>query len=98
MDGETLEEVVGGLLRERKYTLATAESCTGGLISSRITRVPGSSDYFKEGAVTYSNQAKMERLSVPSKILDDHGAVSEPLPPPWREVFVWHQILILPYR
>ncbi|QPJ62740.1 MAG: competence/damage-inducible protein A [Candidatus Nitronauta litoralis] len=79
VDGETLEEVVGGLLRERKYTLATAESCTGGLISSRITRVPGSSDYFKEGAVTYSNQAKMERLSVPSKILDDHGAVSEPV-------------------
>lgn len=79
VDGETLEEVVGKLLRERQWSLATAESCTGGLISSRITRVPGSSDYFKEGAVTYSNQAKMARLFIPPKLLDDHGAVSEPV-------------------
>lgn len=79
LDGETLEEVVGRLLRERNFTLATAESCTGGLISSRITRVPGSSDYFKEGAVTYSNEAKMARLFVQRKTLVDHGAVSEPV-------------------
>ncbi len=79
VDDETMEVVIGKLLKKRGWSLATAESCTGGLIASRITKVPGSSEYFVEGAVTYSNQAKMARLNVPEKLLDDHGAVSEPV-------------------
>ncbi|MBO0719264.1 MAG: competence/damage-inducible protein A [Blastocatellia bacterium] len=74
---ETLEEVVGERLRANGYTLATAESCTGGLLSGRITEVPGSSEYFLEGAVTYSNQAKTRRLGVPAELIEKHGAVSE---------------------
>jgi nicotinamide-nucleotide amidase len=74
---EPLEEVVGDLLKRNSYTLATAESCTGGLLSGRITDVPGSSEYFLEGAVTYSNQAKTKSLGVPKKMIEDHGAVSE---------------------
>jgi nicotinamide-nucleotide amidase len=72
-----LEELVGRLLRERGLTLAVAESCTGGLICHRLTNVPGSSDYFLGGVVTYSNQAKMDLLRVPEEILAAHGAVSE---------------------
>jgi nicotinamide-nucleotide amidase len=74
---ETLEEVVGDLLRRTGSTLATAESCTGGLLAGRITDVPGSSEYFLEGAVTYSNEAKTRILGVPKKMIEDHGAVSE---------------------
>ncbi len=76
---ETLEQVVGDLLRWRGYSLATAESCTGGLLAGRITEVPGSSEYFLEGVVTYSNEAKMRMLGVPAEMLDEHGAVSEPV-------------------
>ncbi|HEX9004640.1 MAG TPA: CinA family nicotinamide mononucleotide deamidase-related protein, partial [Blastocatellia bacterium] len=61
---ETLEQVVGELLRWRGYSLATAESCTGGLLAGRITEVAGSSEYFLEGVVTYSNEAKMRMLGV----------------------------------
>jgi len=75
---ESLEEVVGRLLRERGRTLAVAESCTGGLIAERITRVAGSSDYFVGGVVAYANSAKRELLGVPAELLDRHGAVSEP--------------------
>lgn len=78
-EGETLEEVVGGLLRERGMTLSTAESCTGGLIAHRITNVPGSSDYFLEGVISYSNEAKMQILGVPKEVLESHGAVSAPV-------------------
>jgi nicotinamide-nucleotide amidase len=74
---ETLEEVVGDLLKRKGHTLATAESCTGGLLAGRITDVPGSSEYFLEGAVTYSNEAKTRILGVPKKMIEDHGAVSE---------------------
>ena len=74
--GETLEEVVGRLLAERRETLAVAESCTGGLIGMRLTEIPGSSKYFLEGAVTYSNEAKTRTLGVRSEILAKHGAVS----------------------
>jgi nicotinamide-nucleotide amidase len=74
---ETLEQVVGDLLKFNGYTLATAESCTGGLLAGRITDVPGSSEYFLEGAVTYSNEAKTRILGVPKKMIEDHGAVSE---------------------
>ena len=65
------------LLKERQMTLATAESCTGGLISCRVTDVPGSSAVFTHGFVTYANEAKMELLGVPSADLENHGAVSE---------------------
>ena len=75
-NGETMEEVVGGLLAQRGKTLAVAESCTGGLIGMRLTEVPGSSSYFLEGAITYSNEAKMRTLGVPGDILQAHGAVS----------------------
>jgi nicotinamide-nucleotide amidase len=74
--GATMEDVVGDLLRDRGETLAVAESCTGGLIGSRITEVAGSSEYFLEGCVTYSNAAKMRTLNVPSDVLEKHGAVS----------------------
>ena len=66
------------LLRERKLTLATAESCTGGLIAAEITAIAGSSDVFEGSAVTYSNRFKHELLGVPEEILTTHGAVSEP--------------------
>jgi nicotinamide-nucleotide amidase len=75
-DGSTMEEVIGRLLRERRATLATAESCTGGLISMRITEVPGSSEYYMQGAVTYSNEAKIRMLGVPKEVIEEHGAVS----------------------
>jgi nicotinamide-nucleotide amidase len=74
---ETLEQVVGDLLKRNGYTLAAAESCTGGLLAGRITDIPGSSEYFLEGAVTYSNEAKTRILGVPKKMIEDHGAVSE---------------------
>jgi nicotinamide-nucleotide amidase len=78
-ENETLEQVVGDLLRWRGYSLATAESCTGGLLAGRITEVAGSSEYFLEGVVTYSNEAKMRMLGVRAEMLEEHGAVSEPV-------------------
>ncbi len=77
--GETMEEVVGLKLTLGGYTLAVAESCTGGLIAQRLTGVPGSSKYFIEGAVTYSNEAKTRTLSVKPALLLEHGAVSGPV-------------------
>ncbi|MBK9154076.1 MAG: competence/damage-inducible protein A [Chloracidobacterium sp.] len=75
-NGESIEEIVGRMLSERGETLAVAESCTGGLIGMRLTEVPGSSRYFVEGAITYSNDAKKSALGVPEAVLSDHGAVS----------------------
>jgi nicotinamide-nucleotide amidase len=75
-NGETMEEVVGNLLKERAQTLAVAESCTGGLVARRLTEVPGSSTFFMEGAITYSNEAKMRTLGVSAEILAKYGAVS----------------------
>ena len=72
----TLEEVVGQLLLAKQQTLALAESCTGGYISHRITRVAGSSAYYYGGAVTYSNDAKMRFLGVKPATLESYGAVS----------------------
>ncbi len=72
---ETLEEVVGRLLVQRGWTLALAESCTGGYISHRITRIAGSSAYFKSAAVTYSNEAKAQ-LGVAKSTIETHGPVS----------------------
>jgi nicotinamide-nucleotide amidase len=75
-NGEMMEEVIGALLKKRGKTLSVAESCTGGLIGTRLTEVPGASGYFIEGAVTYSNDAKVRTLDVPEQTLIDHGAVS----------------------
>jgi competence/damage-inducible protein CinA-like protein len=74
--GETLEEVVGEWLSFRRDTLAVAESCTGGLLAARITDIPGSSEYFLEGVVPYSNEAKIDLLGVPENLFASHGAVS----------------------
>lgn len=74
---QRMEEVIGSLLRQHHHTLATAESCTGGLISDRLTDVPGSSEYFLRGVVVYSNQAKQELLGVREETLQAFGAVSE---------------------
>jgi nicotinamide-nucleotide amidase len=74
--GEELEEIVGKLLRSKKKTLAVAESCTGGLLGNRITDVPGSSDYFLQGIVAYSNQSKINTLGVKPSVLQKQGAVS----------------------
>jgi nicotinamide-nucleotide amidase len=77
IDGRPLEAIVGDLLRGKKLTIAVAESCTGGLLASRLTDVPGSSDYVDRGAVCYSNRAKTEWLGVPDALIAEHGAVSE---------------------
>jgi nicotinamide-nucleotide amidase len=77
VDGGSLEETVGEALAARSLRLAVAESCTGGLIASRLTDVPGSSRYLEEGVVAYANHAKMSLLSVPETLLAEHGAVSE---------------------
>jgi nicotinamide-nucleotide amidase len=73
---ETLEEVVGRLLRQSGRSLAVAESCTAGMVASAITRVPGSSDYFRGGVVCYSNELKADLCRVPNELLERHGAVS----------------------
>ena len=70
---------MGDLLRARGLKIAVAESCTGGLLASRLTDVPGSSDYVERGAVVYSNRSKTEWLGVPSAVIDEHGSVSEPV-------------------
>ena len=77
IEDDVLEEVVVRLLSERKQTLALAESCTGGFISHRITNVPGSSEIFVNGLVTYSNESKQRLLGVRAETLEQSGAVSE---------------------
>ncbi len=79
VDGQTMEEVVGGLLLDRGFTIALAESCTGGLLTHRLTRVAGSSAYVDRGVVCYSNRAKIELLGVPVSSLKTYGAVSAPV-------------------
>jgi nicotinamide-nucleotide amidase len=78
-DGRALEEVVGQLLRQRGWRVGVAESCTGGLISARLTDVAGSSDYVGFNAVCYSNDAKTGVLGVPPALIAERGAVSEPV-------------------
>jgi nicotinamide-nucleotide amidase len=75
-DERTISEVVLDLCRSRGLTLATAESCTGGLVSARLTSVPGSSAVFLGGVVAYANDVKTAELGVPVEILEKHGAVS----------------------
>ncbi|MDH5736714.1 MAG: CinA family protein [Gammaproteobacteria bacterium] len=77
VNNETLSEVVGKMLADFDLALSTAESCTGGLLASLITDVHGSSQFFHQGYVTYSNAAKMSLLGVSKKTLDTHGAVSK---------------------
>lgn len=78
-DGRALEEVVGGLLADRGLTIAAAESCTGGLVMARLTDVPGSSRWVRGAVVAYDNQVKVDTLRVPRDLIDQHGAVSEPV-------------------
>jgi nicotinamide-nucleotide amidase len=78
-DGRTMEEVVGGLLQARGWTIAAAESCTGGLLMSRLTDVPGSSAYVRAGVVVYDNADKTALAGVDESLLHQHGAVSEPV-------------------
>ncbi len=73
----SLEHIVGELLTSQKKTLATAESCTGGLLAERLTRIPGSSAYFLGGLVTYSDNSKADLLEIPKDTIQKHGAVSE---------------------
>jgi nicotinamide-nucleotide amidase len=73
----TIEIVIGNLLREKKLTLAMAESCTGGYVSHLLTTVPGSSDYFKGSVVAYANEVKLNTLEVSENTLNESGAVSE---------------------
>jgi nicotinamide-nucleotide amidase len=76
-DDDTMESVIGKLLRKKGMTLSTAESCTGGNIAQLITSIAGSSDYFKGSVVAYANEIKEEFLGVPHQVLVEHGAVSE---------------------
>jgi nicotinamide-nucleotide amidase len=78
-DGDTLGSVVGQLLRDRKETLAVAESCTGGGLGAMLTEIPGSSDYFVGGVISYSNRVKIDLLEVSQELLSQLGAVSEPV-------------------
>ena len=79
VDNETLEEVVIKLLLDRKETIAVAESCTGGGIASKLTRISGSSKIFYGGVIAYNNNIKEKILDVPEDIINTHGAVSEPV-------------------
>ena len=72
---ERLEETVGRLLAAREWSLAVAESCTGGLIAHTVTNVPGSSAYFERAVVAYSNESKTELLGVSTEMLEREGAV-----------------------
>jgi len=78
-DGRVMEEVVGDLLKSRGYTVAAAESCTGGLFSSRLTDIAGSSAYVRCGVVAYANEEKTSLIGVPADLIAAHGAVSEPV-------------------
>jgi nicotinamide-nucleotide amidase len=78
-DGRAMEQVLGDLLTGRGYTIAAAESCTGGLFTSRLTDVPGSSAYVRASVVAYAYVDKTALLGVPQELLDAHGAVSEPV-------------------
>ncbi len=76
---ETLAKRLAEVLVHRGARIATAESCTGGLIAGALTRIPGSSGWFEYGFVTYGNNAKSDLLGVPEQLIDAHGAVSEPV-------------------
>jgi nicotinamide-nucleotide amidase len=75
-DEETMDSVVARMFREKGLSVAVAESCTGGLVAKRLTDIPGSSSYFREGVISYSDAAKTNILQVPSELISQHGAVS----------------------
>ena len=77
VDGSPLEEIIGILLRQKRATLAIAESCTGGLLSHRLTNIPGSSDYFLFSGITYSNESKIKVLGVSPATIQKYGAVHQ---------------------
>jgi nicotinamide-nucleotide amidase len=79
VDGRAMEEVVGDLLKARGLTIAAAESCTGGLLTSRLTDVPGSSAYVRASVIAYAYEDKTALLGVPRAVIEQHGAVSEPV-------------------
>ena len=79
VDVASLEEAVSNLLREKRLTLSAAESCTGGLIAKRMTDLPGASEVFRGGVVSYTNAVKHAALGIPDALLDEYGAVSEPV-------------------
>ena len=76
---EDLLKKVSTLLKEKKLKVATAESCTGGMLGNLLTNISGSSEYYDRGIISYSNRAKMELLGVSKETLDRYGAVSEPV-------------------
>jgi nicotinamide-nucleotide amidase len=76
-DGRTVDEIVAGLLRDSARTIATAESCTGGLLAGRLTELPGSSDYVLGAIVAYANEVKVSAAGVPAELIERHGAVSQ---------------------
>lgn len=78
-DARAASERLLALCRERKLMIATAESCTGGLLAGALTEIPGSSDVFERGFATYSNEAKAEMLGIPMDLIRAHGAVSAPV-------------------
>lgn len=78
IDG-TLLNKISLILKEQNLKIATAESCTGGLIAHTLTNISGSSDYFDRGVISYSNKSKTELLGVPEKLIDKYGAVSNPV-------------------
>lgn len=78
-NGDSLEKVIGDLLRARNASLSVAESATSGLLGGRITAVPGASDYFRGGFITYSDDMKIRLLGVPAELIAEHSAVSEPV-------------------
>lgn len=77
VDDETIASVVGGLLKKKGCKIATAESCTGGMIANMLTNIPGASDWFDRGVVSYSNESKIEILKVKKETIQKFGAVSE---------------------
>ena len=78
-DGRPMEQIVGALLSDRGFTIAAAESCTGGLLMSRLTDVPGSSSYVRAGVIAYAYEDKTSLLGVPREMIETNGAVSEPV-------------------
>ena len=76
-NNDTLEEIIGQLLKDNDMTLSTAESCTGGYLGSLITSIPGSSEWYKGGVVSYANEVKIKQLHVDKEIIEKHGAVSQ---------------------
>jgi len=84
-DGSTVDDQVAELLRSAGQTIATAESCTGGLLAARLTEPPGASDYVKGGIVVYANEAKVAQAGVPPELIERHGAVSAEVATPLAE-------------